>query len=517
MATPRTRGLGALLALAAASSAQAADWTITPFIGASEMYSENIFLSPPPYQLSDFVTTITPGIRVQGTSDRLKANLNYSLQDINYARYSSMDYVNQQLSANGNADLIGKTLFLDAGASIMQQPLYAAGPMGYGNTSANGNLENVTTTSVSPYVTHRFGSFATGLVRYTHQTMDLSQAGPSNLNGYGGGYGLGMYNSTVDTALATLNSGSDFNNLLWGLNLNNSRISYQGIQPMTIAQYSANVGYLITPRFKAIATAGYEDDSFAYIGQNPRSNFWNVGFDWSPSVRTKLEVTEGERFFGRTHSLNFTHSARMTTWNAVYKQDVTTMIMEQTVPPSVTLDLMLQQQIPDPVARQQVVQSMLASLGSQSMLFQQNIMTNQILLVKTFNASVALALPRDTFLLALFDTKTSPLQQGVNFLPGPYSSYNFMNIDQYGGTLSWNKQLTPLLSANANFNTTYITFPGQALQEKTRFFTLGMSRKLGPNLNGNLLVRHQSMDSTPANIGYSFTENAVIASLMYLF
>ncbi len=520
MENPKAGSLQTALTLAAMLSMSplyAADWTVVPSIGASEMYSDNIFLSPAPYQLSDFVTTITPGIRVTGTSERLKASLNYSLQDINYTKYSSLDYITQQLNAAGNATLVDQTLFLDAGASISQQPLYMAGPMGLGNSSANGNLENVTTTSISPYVTHRFNTFATGMARYTHQTMDFSQAGPSNINGYGGGYGLGMYNSTVDTALATLNSGSDFNNLIWGLNLNNSRISYEGMAPMTLAQYSANLGYLITPRFKVIATGGYEDDSFAYIGQNPRSNFWNLGFDWSPSVRTKLEVTEGERFFGRTHSLNFTHHARMTTWNAIYSQDVTTMLMQQTVPPSVTLDLMLQQQIPDPATRQQVVQSMLAALGSQSMLFAQNVMTNQILLVKTMNASVALALPRDTYLLTLFNTKSAPLQQAVNFLPGVYGAYNYMNVDQYGGTLSWNKQLNPLLSANANINTTYFTFPGQTLEEKMRSFTVGLSRKLGPRLNGNVMIRHQTMDSTPANIGYSFSENAVIASMMYLF
>jgi uncharacterized protein (PEP-CTERM system associated) len=92
-----------------------------------------------------------------------------------------------------------------------------------------------------------------------------------------------------------------------------------------------------------------------------------------------------------------------------------------------------------------------------------------------------------------------------------------MSSDQYGGTLSWSKQLNPLLSANANINTMYFTFPGQTLEEKTRSFTAGLSRKLSPKLNGNLLYRHQTMDSTPAGIGYSFSENAVIASLSYLF
>ncbi len=520
MANPKAGSLQTALTLAAMLSMSplyAADWTVVPSISASEMYSDNIFLSPAPNQLSDFATTITPGITVKGYGERLKASLNYSLQDINYAKYSSLDYITQQLNATGNATLVDQTLFLDAGASILQQPLYMAGPMGLGNTSANGNLENVTTTSVSPYVTHRFNTFATGTARYTHQTMDFSQAGPTNINGYGGGYGLGMFNSTSDTALATLNSGSDFNNLLWGLNLNNTRISYEGMPPMTLAQYSANLGYLITPRFKIIATGGYEDDSFAYIGQNPRSSLWSLGFDWSPSVRTKLEVAEGERFFGRTHTLKFTHYERMTSWNASYVQDVTTMMLMQQIPPSVTLDQMLQQQIPDPATRQQVVQSMLAALGPQGMLFAQNVMTNQIFLVKSFNASAALTLPKDTFLLTIFNTKTAPLQQAVNFLPGAYGAYNYMNIDQYGVTLSWNKQLNPLLSANANVNTLYMTFPGQTLEEKMSSFTAGLSRKLGPKLNGNLMVRHQTMVSTPANIGYSFSENAVIASLMYLF
>ena len=73
-----------LAAMLSMSPLYAADWTVVPSIGASEMYSDNIFLSPAPYQLSDFVTTITPGIAVTGTGERLKASLNYSLQDINY-------------------------------------------------------------------------------------------------------------------------------------------------------------------------------------------------------------------------------------------------------------------------------------------------------------------------------------------------------------------------------------------------------------------------------------------------
>ena len=519
MAAPRIRKLGAMLALSAAPLVHAADWTIAPSITATEMYSDNIFLAPSPYQLSDFATTITPGILITGTGERLKANLNYSLQNINYAKYSSMDYTTQQLYAMGNATLVDQTLFLDANASIIQQPLYLTGPISVGNNSPTGNLANITTTSISPYVTHRFGSFATGMARYTHQTMNMSEAGPSSNAGYGyNTYGQGgLFNSTTDTALATLNSGSDFNNLLWGLNLSNTSINYTGMPSMTLAQYTANLGYLITPRFKVIATGGIEDDNYAYIGQNPRSSLWSLGISWAPSVRTKLEAAEGERFFGRTHSLKFTHYSRLTTWNAGFSQDVTTMMLMQTVPPSVTLDQMLQQQIPDPVARQQVVQSMLAALGSQSALFSQNIMTNQIYLLKTFSSSIAVALPRDTFLLTIFDTKTSPLQQGTTLFPPIAGTYGYMNTDQYGGTLSWNKQLNPLLSANANYSMSYITFPGQTLEEKMRFFTVGLSRKLGPKLNGNLLLRHQSFDSSPSSYGYNFNENAAIVSLMYHF
>ena len=524
MAVPRARGSfrhAALLLviLQAATPLQAADWKITPSISASEMYSDNIFLGSPGSQLSDFVTTIIPGISVTGTGDRLKANLNYSLQNINYLKHNSLDYITQQLNATGNATLIEQTLFLDAGASISQQPTTLAGPIGVGNSSPTGNLANITTTSLSPYLIHRFNTFATGLARYTHQTMNFSQAGPSNNAGYDyNTYGSGnLFNSTSDTELVNLNSGADFNNLLWGLNLSNSRINYTGMNSMTLAQYSADLGYLITPRFKTTVTGGYEDDSYVYFGQNPQSTFWNIGFDWSPSVRTKFEVAEGERFFGRTHTVKFTHYTRLTSWNASYMQDVTTSILQQTVPPAVTLDQMLMAQIPDPATRQQVVQAMLASLGSQSALFAQNILTNQIYLVKSLNTSVAVTLPKDTFLLTIFNTKTTPLQQGINSFLGINSSFNYMNTDQYGGTLSWNKQLNPLLSANANFNMTFITFPGQILEEKMSSFIVGLNRRLSPKLNGNLLYRHQIFDSTPSSMGYSFSENAVIASLMYLF
>ncbi len=499
--------------LPVAFPSQAEDWKITPAISVGEMYSDNINLANSGQKFSDYVTTITPGISVHSTGGRVSSNISYSLQNVYYANRSYLDNTYQLLDATGNAKLIDKTLFMDAGASIHQQPISLIGSIGVDNTSATGNLANVTTTRLSPYLIDRFDSLATADARYTHQTMSYSEAELSSIAGNRVGT---LSNSTSDQILLSLKSGADFNNFLWELNLSDSRVGYTYLPAVTLAQYSANMGYLITPHFKTTLTAGYEDDSYVYIGQKPQNTFWNIGFAWSPSIRTKLAVAEGERYFGKTHSINFSHYTRLISWSTTYGQDVTTNILQQTIPPATTLEQLLMAQIPDPLVRQQTVQSILASLGSQSSIFAQNITTNQVYLVKSFSNTLTIILPRNVFLLTIFNSKTDSLQQGFNsFYSG--SAINYTNVNQYGGSASWNNQLTPVLSTNMSINTTCITFPGQGLDEKFSSFNFGLNRKFSTKLNGNILFRHQLSNSSSSAVATSYRENAITANLIYTF
>ena len=495
----------------------AADWLITPSVNVNETYSDNMFLAPSNQTASGIISTVTPGISIAGKSDRLKLNLNYALEDMTYSANGLQNLLYNQLYSNANLELIKHTLFVDASASIMQQPLTPFGPVSANSANLSGNVVNVNTVSISPYLVHQFDTFSTAIARFTHINSTYSYGGtasPGTTN-YANIYGApGAFTTNTDAEDLQLNSGTAFDRLSWGLDYNNSVNTYSGFPTTTISLLTTNWNYLLTPQFQLTSQIGYENDNYVYFGPRPQGIFWDAGFSWALSPRTKLDITAGKRFYGSTYSFDFSHYTRMTVWNASYIQAVVSSAMQESVPTATSLDQLLQAQIPDPVARQQAVQQMLANLAPQGALFGQNIMSNLIYLTKTLQASMGLNTPKNTALLTLYNTQSSPLEQNnTNLLGSGYLGYG--NMTQTGGTLSWAHRLSAVISSNVNINYSKINFGSQAPLGTTDFVMVGLTRKINPKFFGNLSLRHQAMNS--GSYGYNFTENALIASLTYLY
>ncbi|MHB0989846.1 MAG: TIGR03016 family PEP-CTERM system-associated outer membrane protein [Burkholderiales bacterium] len=495
----------------------AADWVITPNVNVNETYSDNMFLAPSNQTVSGIISTITPGISITGKSDRLKLNLSYALEDMTYAENGLQNLLYNQLNSNANLELIKHTFFVDASASILQQPLTPFGPVSANSANLSGNVVNVDTVSISPYLTHQFDTFATGIARYTHTNATYSYGGtpsPGTTN-YAYVYGPpGVFSTNTDAEDYQLNSGSAFDRLSWGIDYNNAVNTYSGFPTTTISLLTTNWNYLLTPQFQLTSQIGYENDNYVYFGPRPQGLFWNAGFNWALSPRTKLAITAGKRFYGSTYSFNFNHYSRMTVWNASYTQAVVSSAMQESVPTATTLDQLLQAQIPDPVARQQEVQQMMQNLSPQGALFGQNIMSNLIYLSKTLQFSTGLNTPRNTALITIYHTQSTPLEQNnVSLIGSGYLGYG--NMTQTGGTVSWAHQLTPVISSNVNINYSKIDFGSQEPIGTTDFVMVGLTRKINPKFFGNLSLRHQAMNS--GSYGYNFTENALIASLTYLY
>ncbi|HQT26694.1 MAG TPA: TIGR03016 family PEP-CTERM system-associated outer membrane protein, partial [Burkholderiales bacterium] len=342
---------------------------MTPKIKLSETYTDNLTLSSI-NPLSDFITQLTPGINIQENSRRTLLKLNYDLLGMYYKKESQLDHYYSQLDASGNAKLVDNLLYVDAAASIVQQPFSLATPFGGSIGNPTGNIINERTSKVSPYLTHRFGSFAAGQARFSHVTQSYSMGGPST-SGYG--YLGGLSSSTNDTSSLALNSGTSFYRVPWGINLSDSNIHYTGLPETRIASYSANIGYLFTPKFKITLTGGYDDNNYVYVGQKPQQAFWSVGAGYAPTTHTKLSVSTGHRYFGSTRSLSLRHTARIATLQADYNQNVTSSAMQDYISPATTIDQLLKTQIPNDAARQQAVQAILSSLGSQALLYGQSV------------------------------------------------------------------------------------------------------------------------------------------------
>ena len=105
-------------------------------------------------------------------------------------------------------------LTLDTSSSISRQIINQQGAVTTGGISSNVNQTTVQTYTVTPALQQRFGDFAVGHLQYLfgYNTSDALAA------------------TTQNQATASLTSGTDFNNIQWGLQIQDSE-SNQGSQP----------------------------------------------------------------------------------------------------------------------------------------------------------------------------------------------------------------------------------------------------------------------------------------------
>lgn len=475
------RNLFALALALSAPAAYAADWKMTPRLDLRETYTDNVTLGPSGSAQSDFVTQINPGVSLSGTGGRLKVNANYSLQNLIYARDSSRNTLNHQFGGNANAELAKDVLFFDANASIRQQNISLLAPIGIDNTSATGNLTTVSTYSLSPYLVHKFGSFAQADARFTYDEVmnDSGAVSDSKSNGVN----LGLH------------SGSAFNDLSWGANYSKQNITYSSAADNDTESASATLGYRLTQKFRVFATDGWERHSYISASGTPEGSFWSTGFGWAPTGRTSIDASYGRRYFGKTYSFNLSHYTRRTTWSAGYSQDITTVRALQLTPLGTvyyykcgTKYVMTADSNYDPAN--------CSPLGS--VLFVSQSLTDEAYISKRFQGS-----------LGISTGKSSVIFTGFNSLRQLQSSAT--QDRQYGASGSWSWRFAPRTTSNFSTNWTRSTFDASGRQDDLWFITLGLAHQFQPKLHGSLDLRHTQRKSNEA--GGEYREEAATAAL----
>lgn len=497
--------LAGLLLLAA--TAQAADWTFTAGVGAKETYTDNVRLSAGDRK-SDFITEIAPFVSASRKGARLEADVSYRMQNLFYADDATRNRTYHQLAARGKAELMDDELFLDATAAISQQLTSLLGPVGVDTASATGNLTNVSHITLSPYWQHRFGATANGLLRYTHSEVRS---------------GSGVGDSSSDGVIASLASGSAFGRASWRLYHSSQSIDYRSRPDVRFATTSASAGYALLPRVSVQATLGYDDNNYVPLGgRKSGGGFWQVGATWTPTVRTRIEASTGERYFGKTYGLRLDHRMRRTVWHAGYSRDVTTFTSQFTVPVTLStaafLDALYQSSIPDPLARAQFVQTLINTLNLPASVTDPiNVLSQLVYLQKRFDASVAVSTAKTTTVLSYYDLSREALESGTTagtlLAAGPFASSN--TIKQRGLNLGIAWRLSTRLAATGNLGWMRNRFLTLGRTDDIKLVQLGLMRNFSPQLTGSLNLRHQQRDSDAGGVG--FRENALIGTVNYQF
>ena len=480
--------------------AWAAKWEIVPTLSVKETYTDNISLTTDAAKQSDWVTQVIPGISIAATGARLKFNATYNPEVTYYARGQQDNQVYQRGSAFGNAELANQLLFVDVGANVDQYNVSLQGPLTTNNVNTTGNRATASTVFVSPYLIHDIGSAVRAEARFTYSVANSDET-------------AALSNSVADRIDLRLASGPVYKMLTWDLDYRQETIDYETQGDTDIEVITANARRLITPTVGLLAQGGYEYYKRGIIPPTEGPS-WSAGVDWTPSARTRLAATAGQRFFGNAYSFDFSHRARLTTWGAGYSQSVTTTRADFFIPATTStagyLDTLFLARFPDQVARQKAVEEFIARTGLPPGLDAPiNVFTTQLFLVKTWNASAGILGVRNVLIANLFGLTSEGLAGDFVLPTAPNSSI------QTGTSLLWNWRMTALndwkLAAayrrNESPNTGEIAY--------LTHVTMGLTRQFQPRLSGSLHYRFQQNDSNFS--GSDYTENAVIAALQMRF
>ncbi len=279
-------------------NANAASWRIEPAIVVSETYTDNVDLDASSQQ-SDFVTQVSPQFLITGDGARLNTSINYAA---NYFYYPGDDNdkhdLRHNLMATLSSELISETFFIDGSASINQQFLDRRRAISASRVSRTQNRRTVQSYQLSPYLVHRFGTWATAQLRYDFRhvrtAVDTIQTSPDTFFG----------NSLSNAGSFTVSSGRYFSKLNWTL-----LAEYRTEERENLADYDtttarADFSYQLTRIFALLGSIGYQNREATGSFANFKGLIWDAGFRLVPGPRTSVSFRYGNQYNGDTFSLN---------------------------------------------------------------------------------------------------------------------------------------------------------------------------------------------------------------------
>jgi uncharacterized protein (PEP-CTERM system associated) len=472
-----------VLAMVVPLTAQALDWRLTPSVGASATYTDNSNQSATNPE-DALILSVTPGFSLHSSgSRRVQASLQYGLRAVERFGDNESNDLNHNLNAAGKAELVEDFLFIDGNARISQELISLFGSPADAEINSS-NRATVGTYSISPYIQKRLGSFANTLVRYTASGAifenDVAAQSASN------------------SLTASLNSGPRFNDVSWGLNYSIRKTQNDNTVDTTFESASASAGYALTRKFRVFGTVGEDRNDYPSSTGTDGSSY-SLGFGWSPTRRTSVEASAGERYFGRTLSLLGNHRTRLSQWTVRYAEDVTDTSKTSTSFQGGQLNscpagtvLPLDSTWDDVVAA-----------GCDVDLFFGSSITNGVFISKLLTGGVTWELGVRTNLSMTFSDLIREYQlfsQGEDRIRSITGAINYRLSPQTSATTS----LSLIRNSLDNVAT-------GAREDDILSLNLGLNHRFAEALNGALTFRHTQRDSNAANFDYD--ENRLTATV----
>ncbi len=298
----------AMLVLAVADS-HAGKWRLIPELTLTQTYSDNILLSPSATAEHEWISEIVPGLSLSRQTENADLDLKYRLQNLYFFRDQGRNETFQQIRGRGHWQQGSSGLYLDSSVDLSQQTVDANQPVPVDNLTAAGNRTNQMVFDIAPGLRGALGDGVLADVNVGHRQTEYERGR------------LDSYEERLSLNLSRSRPGR----LDWELDGQRRQTRYADGFGDVIFETTLDLSYMVHRHWQLTAQAGYEDIRSSFPGDlDQASDSWRLGFIWTPSRRSRLEFSSGERFFGRNYELKWRHSSRRGQWMIEYSEDIET-------------------------------------------------------------------------------------------------------------------------------------------------------------------------------------------------
>jgi len=475
---------------------------VTPRVSLSETYTDNNLLSNTQRDAT-IISVLSPGISILARGGSVTGSLDYSVSGIAYLKSEQPDRLQQNLNAQGHADIVQKVFFIDALASISQQNGSAVGPLSTDPNLGNQNRVEVQTLSISPTLRGHIGRLASVELRGTvtgTNTVDSAIGDSRQLNGslrfdsLNAGQLRGWAALTTSKSHFTANTADS-----------------EDTQATMGLRYQPDVDFFMT------VNGGRERSNYEHgAGQFDTAATYGASFSWTPSRRTSASLDWQHHSYGDSHSLRFEHRMARSVWRYSDSMMITQGSQLNTTSQGSYYDLWFQQYaslIPNPVDRDAFVRNLLLGYGlnpnSQVLV---GFLSNVPLQSRNRQAAMSLEGLRTTVMFS-FGQSISQQVGSSGQVAGDLA--NFGQVNQRVLALDVAHKTGPLSSLNFNYSQTHGGGVGLAALSNANTLnsvSAGWSWRPGPHNSLALTARHsQEVGSNP------YRENALMATFVQNF